>query len=283
MSEDTPYAPAPDYGSAPPPSPSTHDEMAAPPQMGAFARLGNIFFGPGDVFEDVRRSPRGWWLPIVILLVVATGVGYVAQTRLGLTPEVLAGAAVDSALEQQHKTRKDLSDAERDAYAKQEKFTATIFRFGPVVGLVYFPIFFGIMAGAYYVILMILQAKTTYMRVLAVAAYSYFAPNVLKAVLQGVFALVKSPDDVDPQAFIQGGGLLTTSLSFLTSFKDHPALWTLLSWFDVFSIGFLVLLAIGFSHITLKRMKTGTAFLAAAAPYVIFMLLSTATKLVMSK
>jgi len=283
MSQDSPYTPAPEYGSAPPPPASAADEMAAPPEMSAFARLGNVFFAPGDVFEDVRRSPRGWWLPIILLLVIATGVGFVAQQRLGLTPEVLASAAVDAGLQQQGKTRKDLSDAERDGVAAQEKFFTTIFRFGPVIGIVWFPIFFGIMAGIYYLILLIFQAKTTFFRVLSVVVFAYFVPNVLKALLQGVFALVKNPDDVDPQAFMQSGGLLTTSLSFLTSMKDHPVLWTFLSWVDVFSIGFLVLLAIGFSHITLKRMKVGPAFMAAAAPYVIMMLVATGFRLLTAR
>lgn len=275
MSQDSPYAPAPDYGAAPPPAPTVADEMSAPPQMSPIARLGNIFFSPGEVFEDVRRSPRDWWLPIVVLLVIGTAVSFVSQSRLHLTPETLASAAVDAGLEQQGKTRKDLSDQERQAVEGQEKVMAIFFRFGPLFGIVAVPLFFAAITGIYYLILLIAQAKTTFFRLLCVVSYAYFAPNVLKALLQGVFALVKSPDDVDPQAFIQTGGFLTTSLSFLVSMKAHPVLWTLLSWIDVFSIGFLVLLAIGFSHVTLKRMKTGTAFLYAATPYLICMLIAT--------
>ena len=134
MSQDSQYADAPEYGGAPQSAPTARDEMSAPPQMGPLARLGNIFFSPGDVFEDVRRSPRDWWLPMVVLLIVATAVGYFIQYKLDFTPEKLAAAAVESGLEQQGKTRKDLSADEQSAVAAQEKVMSTMFKLGPITG-----------------------------------------------------------------------------------------------------------------------------------------------------
>lgn len=274
MSQDPPYAPAPDYGAAPPPSASPRDEMSAPPQMNAFARLGNVFFGPGEVFEDVRRSPGGWWLPLILLVVAVSASGFVLQWKLGFTPQVLAQAATESGLEQRGKTMKDLTDAERQQVEGGQKFTEMIFRLGPVFGAVYFILFFGIASLTYWVILLVAQAKTSYFRVLSVVAFSYFAPNIVKAILQTIYAFLVSSDNVDAKTFISQGGLLTTSLSFLTSMKAHPALWTFLNWIDVFSIWFLVLLAIGFGAISLKRKSMGSMLPVAAAPYVVMMLLS---------
>jgi hypothetical protein len=281
MSQDSQYA-APDYGEAPPTAPSAADEMSAPPQMGPLARLGNIFVSPGEVFDDVRRSPRDWWLPIIVLLLVSTAVGYFLQFRLDLTPDKLAAAAIDSGLEQQGKTRKDLTEAERDAVKTQEQVMATMFKLGPVTGLVFFAIFFGVVSAIYFVILLVTQAKTTYFRVLAVVAYAYFVPNVLKAVLQGLLGVMKDPSDVDAGTYMLTGGLLTASPAAFVSVKESPVLWTLLSYLDVFSIWFLVLLAIGFTAITVKRMKLGTALFVAVVPYIVMMVLSTAIRAIMS-
>jgi hypothetical protein len=272
MSQDSQYTDAPEYGGAPQSAPTARDEMSAPPQMGPLARLGNIFFSPGDVFEDVRRSPRDWWLPMVVLLIVATAVGYFIQYKLDFTPEKLAAAAVESGLEQQGKTRKDLSADEQNAVAAQEKVMSTMFKLGPITGIVFMSIFFGIVSLAYWVLLLITQARTTFFRVLSVVAYAYFVPNVLKALLQGVLALMKGPGDVDAGAYMMSGGLITASPAAFVSVKESPALWTLLSYLDVFSIWFLILLAIGFTAITVKRMKLGKALVLAIAPYLIIML-----------
>jgi hypothetical protein len=286
MSEDPQYAPTPEYGSAPSAAgaaPSLDDELSAPPQMSVMARLGNIFFGPGDVFEDVRRSPRGWWLPIIVLLLLSSGSGFLLQYKLNLTPETLAAAAVDAQLEQQGKTRKDLSDQEKAQVEGQEKFTALFFKFGPIVGVVFFAVFFAVVSLIYWLILMIAQAKTTFLRVLSVVAFSYFAPNLIKLLLQVVYTFLVNPENVDPKAFMQSGSLLTTSLAFLVSAKEHAALWTFLNWIDVFSIWFLVLLGIGFGAISLKRKKFGSTFPLAVAPYALVMLLSVGFRLLLSR
>jgi Yip1-like protein len=257
--------------------------MSAPAQMGPLARLGNVYFAPGDVFEDVRRSPRDWWLPFVVFIVIATAVGYLVQYRLNTTPEAMAAAAIDAGLEQQGKTRKDLSDQEKQAVEKQEQFTTFLFKVGPAVTVVYYVIFVGVASLLYWVIMMIAQAKTTFFRVVSVVTYAYAAPNILKALLQGIYAFLASPDSIDIKAMMASGGLLTTSLSFLTSAKEHPALWTLLNWFDLFSIWFLILLAIGLGAVALKRLKMGTAIAIAASPYVVLLLIGVAFKLLFSK
>ncbi len=284
MSQDSEFAQTPDYGSAPTAAPkSAADEMSAPPQMSAFARLGNIFFSPGEVFEDVRRSPRDWWLPVILLVILSSASGYLLQWKLQLTPEVLAAAAVDAGLEQQGKTRKDLSDDQKQGVAVQEKFTAAIFRFGPIFGIVFSVIFFGIASLVYWVIMMVMQAKTTFFRVLSVVTYAFFAPNAIKALLQIVYTFLVNPDNVDPKGFIANGSLLTTSLAFLTSAKDHPVLWTLLSWVDVFSLWFIALTAIGLGIVALKRKGFSAALAIAAPPYLLMWLIAVGFKLLTAR
>src|SRR5262245_32329748 len=42
------------------------------PRMGALSRFFNVFFSPGPVFEDIRRNWAGWWVPVVICMLVTT-------------------------------------------------------------------------------------------------------------------------------------------------------------------------------------------------------------------
>ena len=37
-----------------------------PARMSPLSRYLNVFFSPGAVFDDIRRDPRGWWVPIAI-------------------------------------------------------------------------------------------------------------------------------------------------------------------------------------------------------------------------
>ena len=60
MSQDPSAGHTPEYGGAPVQAPSVKDELTEPAQMSSFSRLGNVFFSPGEVFADVRRSPRDW-------------------------------------------------------------------------------------------------------------------------------------------------------------------------------------------------------------------------------
>jgi hypothetical protein len=273
MSQDSQYAPSPEYGGAPAAPATPADEMSAPPQMSAFARLGNVAFSPGEVFEDVRRSPRGWWLPVIVLIVVAFAANFLVTQRLNFTPEVLAAAAIDQALEQQGKTRKDLSADEKANWDKQEQYTAVGIKMTPVIIFIFTWVFVFVVALVYWLMMTIMQRKTTYFRVLAVVTFAYVVPAVLRGLLAVAVAYLRNPDDIDPKSFLATGGVLTASPAALVSVASHPVLWTFLSYFDVFTIWFLALVAIGLAAVTVKRMKLGSALAVAVPPYLLVMLL----------
>lgn len=55
-------------------------------RIGPVSRFVQALFSPGAVFEDIRRDPRGWWIPILIIaaLVTVFATIYVAKYDLGL-------------------------------------------------------------------------------------------------------------------------------------------------------------------------------------------------------
>lgn len=128
------------------------------------------------------------------------------------------------------------------------------------------------MAGVYRLLLLIFQAETTFLRVLAATSYAYVAPNIVKALLMIVLAFLRSPGELDMKELVEGRGLLTTSLAFLVSAKEHPVVAVILSNLDLFSIWWLVPI-IGMAAVC-RRGKTGVAAIVVLAPYVLLVLVS---------
>lgn len=277
MSQDSPYGQSPEYGAAQPPpaaEPSTRELLTEPAQMNPFSRLINAVFSPGEMFADVRRSPRDWIVPILLFVIVASVAGYVAQARFNLTPEIMAAAIVDVGLEQQGKTRKDLTEQEKQGVEVQEKITAFMYKVAPVTAAVVIMITIFVVGSLYRGLTPLFQGRTTYFRCISVMAYAYSIPQTIKWLLQIVLSFLKSPDSVDPVGYLQGGGLVHASPAAFISAKAHPVLFATMTWIDLFSIWFLVLAVIGLSTVCVKKLKPGSAALIVVGPYVLMMLLS---------
>ena len=93
---------------------------------------------------------------------------------------------------------------------------------------------------------------------LSVVAYSFFASGVVQSLLQLLLAFLRSPDDVDPKSFLLNkGSILAASPAAFVSADDNPVLFTALSYFDVFSIWYLVLVTIGIAMVLVIALRTG--------------------------
>jgi hypothetical protein len=272
MTSDSPnYEEAPDYGDAPHQAVerTIDDEMSEPPQMSAFARMGNIYVAPGEVFTDIRRSPAGWWMPLVCMAIVAIGTGFLLQTRLGLTPEKVADTAIEQGLQQQGKTLKDLSEQEKGAVEMQRSFMAFFFQWGWLLTFVTVPIGALIMAGLFRLEMLIFGAQTTFQRVFSAVSFAWAATTIANYALQCVLSFVVT--DIDAAAFLRNKGLLATSPAAFVSMTEHPVLAAFLAFFDVFTLWFCALLVIGIAAVSKKR-RTGTAFVIVAIPVGLLML-----------
>lgn len=281
MSDESPSGQSPDYGTAQPTpaaEPTTRELLTEPAQMNPISRFVNAIFSPGEMFADVRRSPRDWIVPILLFVIVASAAGYVAQWRFNFTPEVMATASVDVDLERQGKTRKDLSDAEKQQVEMAEKFTTFILKVLPVVTAIFITLTIFVVGGLYRLLTPLVQGRTTFFRCISVAAYAYSIPQTIKWFLHIVISFVKSPDSVDIVGYLQAGGFIQASPAAFISAKANPVLFAMLSWFDLFSIWFLALAVIGISTVCVKKLKPASAALIVVGPWVLAMLIHVAFK-----
>jgi len=63
-------------------------------RMSPLSRYLNVFFSPGAVFDDIRRDPRGWWVPILIGCVVAAIFAAAYFQRFGPLQGEIEAAAI---------------------------------------------------------------------------------------------------------------------------------------------------------------------------------------------
>jgi len=79
-------------------APAGPDPVAAEPaRMSPLSRYFNVFFSPGPVFEDIRRDPRGWWVPILISIVLWSLMASLYVTRFSeFQGEIAASQLKDS-------------------------------------------------------------------------------------------------------------------------------------------------------------------------------------------
>ncbi len=281
MSQDSPYGQSPEYGASQPPpaaEPTTREILTEPAQMNPVSRLINAVFSPGEVFADVRRSPRDWIVPILLFVIVASVAGYVVQWRFNFTPEVITTASVDAELEKQGKTRKDLTDAEKQQVEMSEQFTIFILKALPFVSAIVITLTIFFVGGLYRLLTPLFQGRTTFFRCVSVAAYAYSIPQTIKWLLHIVMSFMKSPESVDVVGYLQSGGLIQASPAAFFSAKANPVLFAMLSWFDLFAIWFLALAVIGISTVCVKKLKPGSAALIVVGPYVLAMLIHVAFK-----
>lgn len=213
-------------------------QPAEPAQMSEAATLGNVFFDPGETFEDLRRKPR-FVMAMILMIVVFSAFQIAFVEKIGLKKIVSARLETNSRVQQMPEADK------RQLIEQQSSPVVKYITYGssPVVmiialfigGLLYW---FGISA---------VGGKTSFLRATSVWVYSSFPPTVVAMIANFIVLFLKPVDDIDLAGSQQG--LIAANPTMFIDLKSHPALNTLVSAIDLFAIWGLVLAAIGMSRV----------------------------------
>ena len=210
--------------------------------LSPIARLIDTFIAPTKTFNDIRRS-AGWWVPFVLVGIVALVFAYTCLHKVGLS------TLVDSVVHSNASLSDRLASATPDQAAKIRSSIEMQFRFmyvGPIfiliVGLIASGIFLATANFAF-------GGRARYAQMLAVWFYgtlpllfiSILTIITLFAGMQSDNFNIKNTVGTNVGYFLQGG--------------DSPHwLVTLLSSVDVFAIWSAILLTIGISIVAgIKR------------------------------
>ena len=238
-----PAAPLPSaYGAVPP----RQDEYDAVPPMSEGQRVLDTFFAPSRTFADIRRN-RSWWLPYVLLVLFSLVFGAVVQKRVG--PDVLAENAIRNNPAQAEK----MGNMPPEQRAAAMRFTGTMMRVGIFSGPLTFLIFPAVLARLIWVgFNFILGGSSTYPGMFAVAMYAALPGLIFYlVVIATLFA-------GDPETFNLANATGTNVGYFLPS-GTSPALKSLLTSIDVFSIWQAFLLGLGGAIVARVKKSTGLA------------------------
>lgn len=244
------------------PEPTERAEGVEAAQMSEVARMTNIFISPGETFEDINRKPT-WIVPIVIALVFSLAFGFLLRARV-LTEDVIERIAREKL--EQTLERRGLARPPEEAIQQQLRWVKTINQFWPaalVVGLFLLAL---IVAGVYFLVLLLLQAEARFKKVFSVVSWSWMAQAVVGNIVGIITVLLRDPQTIDPNSPVA-----TNVAAVLSAKETAPALYAIASSLDIFILWFLILLSIGFSKIS-RKVSVGKAAVVVFVVWVLYAL-----------
>lgn len=227
--------------------PNEIKKIEEPPRMSEVATLGNIFFEPGNTFEDLRRKPR-FILAALIIIIGATAFQFMLNKKVGLENIVRARIESSSFTESLPKEKKEESIKQQSS----PMFEAITYISVPVVILVSF-----LLGGLiYWLGANAMGGSAKILQSVSVWIYSSLPPTILWVFSNIIVLLIKSVDDID--LLTAQGGVLQANPGFFIDGKSQPVLAAVLSGIDLFAIYGLVLAAIGLQKI--GKISAGSAW-----------------------
>jgi len=225
---------------------STTPAPAAAEPLSESARILNTFVAPSKTFTDLKRS-ASWWVPFVLITIVSYALIAVVAQKVGF--EQVTRNAVRLTPRRAAQLEKLPPEQQQRQMALATSITKGISYAIPVVTLLYFLVIavalmasFNFGAGAE------LKFGTS----LAVVIYAS-----LPGVLRGLLAIVSLIAGINPESF-NFQNPVATNLGFLIDPTTSPALYTLGSSLDIFTLWTLALMALGFACVS--KLKRGTTF-----------------------
>ncbi len=246
------------YPPAAPPA-FTQDVAAEPARLGPAQRLVGVLFSPGETFEDINRKPT-WITPLLITMVAA--VLFTLFFNWWVNPD---WDRITRDMIRKQSERFGQSMPPEDQIQQQIAFTKAIQKYSPVIAPIV-PVFVTfLLAGIYALGMMVMQAQTTFKKILSVVAWSNaavgnaYAQGIVYVLISIASLMARDTETIDPT---QPGGLSATNLAPFLPTGTSPVISSVVASIDILTIWTLILFTIGFAAIggtkKFTTKKTGT-------------------------
>jgi hypothetical protein len=211
----------------------------APKEVGSIGRVFGVFFSPRETFQSIARCPS-WLLPLALICVTSLGVSITLGARVGWTRLII------NQLQKSSQFQSMSADQQQRVFAMQAKYAPISAYVGVVVVSVGLPL---LVSAVFLAVFNVLSgAEIKFKTSLAIASHAYL-PGIVSAIFSIIVILLKDPSTVDPQR------LLATNVgAYLSGDRQH---WfvTLLGSVDLFSFWIMLLLAVGYSVASPKKVS----------------------------
>jgi Yip1-like protein len=236
------------YGVSPPPPPPP-PSAEEPAQIGPLGRLTGTLISPGETFKDVNRKPT-WVVPVIIGMITVLGSTLFFNWRVHPDWDTIMRTQIKKGME---RSGRELSE---EQIQQQVTIAKKIQSFSPIIAVVFTPVFYVVLAGIFALGLLLIQAQTTFKKILSVVCWSNAAVGLIGVLVVIASLLIRDEESlrsIDPS---QPAGIVPTNLgAFLPSDVSAP-LKSIAASVDIFTIWLLILLTIGFAAIAGGRKIT---------------------------
>jgi hypothetical protein len=238
---------------APSGAPRPHEPVIVdePAKLNPLARLIGTLLSPGETFADINRKPS-WLVPLVLCIVIGMGFWWFIFSHFDAGWHRFLQKVLEDRAAQNNTPVPAAQDVEK-AYLFS-KWGYTVFFGAIVTTLLCFA-----SSGALAMGMMLMQAKTTFKKILSVVLWSWAATGLLQLVVTIASVFVRgseAQENFNPRNL---GSLSVTSLGVLLPDDTSIFLKTLAGSINVFSIWNLILLMIGLAAVSgLRKVKTSS-------------------------
>jgi hypothetical protein len=236
-------------------APHPHEQVAVeePARLGPLSRLTGTLLSPGETFADVNRRAT-WLAPVIIAVITVVAASVFFTWRVHPNWDEITRTQIKKQLD---KTNQSLPEEQMEQRVNIGK---TIAKYYPLIGAIVTPIGYVIIAGIFALGMMLIQAKTTFKKILSVVCWTFAAMGVLQAIVMMASLMVRDEEglrNIDPT---QPSGIVPTNLAVFLASDASAVIKAVAGSLDVFSIWTLILLSIGFAAIAgSRKITTGKA------------------------
>jgi hypothetical protein len=243
---------------------ATSSPVAAPPEselpesMSFGARFAGIFLSPGATFADIAHKP-GWLAPLLVLMASAVLFTEAMLWKVGMD------RITRMSIEQNPRAAQMTAEQVEQAVTQGAKVGAILLRALAVLGP---PVMMLIIAALGLLIVNTIFGKE--LKFATAYAVTCFArlPSILAALMGLLLIFLGDVEHFNPQ-----NPMPTNVGFFLNPLETSKPLYTLASSIDVFTIWFLILLGIGFSAATGRKVKASSILACYAGLWVVWVLI----------
>jgi hypothetical protein len=237
-----------DESMSPPYSNQQHSDSAIEPaqeaRLGPIQRLFGMLFSPGETFQDINRKPT-WLAPIAIGILLS--IGLVLFFEFVINPDW-----VEITRQQMRRSRGAQAPDERGL-----AIAATFTRYITLALIVVAPIVvYFLVSGLFALGLMLMQAKTTFKKILSVVAWTYCSTGLVGLVVSIASAIARGLDNIRNLPIERLFELSATNPGVFLGSNSSAVLRAVLVSIDIFSFWQIFLLTIGLTAIAGSRKFT---------------------------
>ena len=223
---------------------------APPSNESGFARLINVLLSPDEAFASIARRPD-WVVPLMLFMVISLVSGYVFAHHVDFI------APAREQMEAQGKLTSDQINT-------QLKIAGTISKIAAYCSPVFSAIAFLVVAAVLMLAYRMMGGEGDFGQYFSVTLYAW-VPQIIQLVIMTIILAMRNE--------LTSAGdlpmLVRSNLAFLVDIHEHQVLFAFLSALDLFTIWSLVLMIIGFAHVSrFSKQKSAVVLISVWAVWV---------------